>query len=113
MGATGAQIVLSSDWRIGRDLRLLKEELEAAGIAGVLIGLTPVLDGAPRWREIQAWIDENRAALEHVAIVDDTFDMGPLAPRFVRASPLNGLDESTAAALVALLAAPASAPAVS
>lgn len=45
---------------------------------------------------------------QDVAIVDDTFDMGPLAARFVRASPLTGLDEQTARAIVALFAEQAS-----
>jgi hypothetical protein len=32
----------------------------------------------------------------------DYYDMGALGARFVRATPLNGLDESVAAAIVAL-----------
>lgn len=35
-------------------------------------------------------------------IVDDGYDMGALTSRFVRASPLNGLDEEVAGAIVAL-----------
>ncbi|MGE0869301.1 MAG: HAD domain-containing protein [Kofleriaceae bacterium] len=101
---TGAQIVLSSDWRIGREPHHLQHELTAAGIAGTLLGVTPALDGAPRWRQIQAWMDENDVRPEDVVIVDDGYDMGPLAPRFVRASPLNGLDKRSADAIVALFA---------
>jgi len=41
-------------------------------------------------------------SVDRIAIVDDGFDMGPLARRFVRTSPLNGLDEVAARALVAL-----------
>ena len=52
-------------------------------------------DPGPRWREI------GRTA-EQIAIVDDLYDMGPLAARFVRVSPLTGLDADAARALVAL-----------
>lgn len=88
----GASIVLASDWRTGRDLGQLASELRAAGIDGTLLGVTPVL-GQARWREIQAWMLEHDTAPENVAIVDDGYDMGPLAARFVRCSPLRGLDD--------------------
>jgi hypothetical protein len=100
--STGVEIVLSSDWRCGRELDVLRVELHAAGIVGTLKGVTPVLDRQERWREIDAWLRANEVGLERVAIVDDGFDMGPLAPRFVRTSPLAGLDESAARAIVAL-----------
>lgn len=99
---TGASIVLSSDWRVGRELHELREELLASGIDCSLLGVTPVVPGAERWRQIQMWMDENRVSAAQIAIVDDTFDMGPLAARFVRATPLNGLDKQTADAIVAL-----------
>jgi hypothetical protein len=47
-------------------------------------------------------MEENRVSAAEIAIVDDTFDMGLLADRFVRATPLNGLDTQTADAIVAL-----------
>jgi len=93
--ATGASIVLSSDWRRGRALADLREELAAAGVACSLLGTTPVLDQV-RWREIEAWMAEHSVELEAMVIVDDGYDMGPLAPRFVRTSPLNGLDHDAA-----------------
>lgn len=99
---TGAEIVLSSDWRIGRELEALRDELRAAGIDGTLTGVTPVLERQERWREIDAWIRANGVSLAHIAIIDDSFDMGPLSARFVRTSPLAGLDEAAAHALVAL-----------
>jgi hypothetical protein len=93
--ATGAEVVLISDWRRGRDMEHLREELAAAGIVCSLRGATPVL-GSVRWQEIDAWMREHDVAMESVVIVDDGFDMGPLRPRFVRTSPLNGLDEDAA-----------------
>lgn len=101
IAATGASVVLSSDWRRGRELSLLREELAAAGVVCTLIDTTPVL-GEVRWREIEAWMTANQLAPEAVVIVDDGYDMGPLAARFVRTSPLNGLDADAARAIVAL-----------
>lgn len=94
-------IVLSSDWRRGRELPQLREELAAAGVAGALLDATPVLSDLnnPRWREIEAWMAANAVGVEDVVIVDDGFDMGPLEPRFVRTSPLTGLDDEAARAI--------------
>ena len=99
--AINAVIVLISDWRRGRDLAHLADELRSAGIDGHLLGATPFLGGA-RWREIEAWMTEHAVSIDHIAIVDDGYDMGPLASRFVRVSPLVGLDEDAAGAVVAL-----------
>ncbi len=97
---TGAEIVLSSDWRRGREIELLRGELLAAGI-GPMIDVTKEIHG-PRWREIETWMTEHGRTPEQIAIVDDFHDMGPLQARFVRVSPLNGLDGEAARALVAL-----------
>ena len=99
---TGAQIVLSSDWRINRELDVLREELAAATIDGTLLDVTPNIEGVPRWHQIQAWMETNGASHQDVVIIDDLYEMGPLAARFVRASPLNGLDRRAVDAIVAL-----------
>jgi hypothetical protein len=39
-----------------------------------------------------------------MAIVDDLYDMGPLAVRLVRPTPLDGVDEAAAQTLAALFA---------
>lgn len=101
--ATSAAVVLSSDWRVGRELDVLRGELAAAGVVGTLHGVTPVL-GSPRWREIEAWLAQQKFAPRDYVIIDDGFDMGPLASRFVRTSPLNGLDGEAAAAILRLFA---------
>jgi hypothetical protein len=99
--ATSALIVLSSDWRMGRELDVLRDELAAAGVIGVLHGVTPVV-GPPRWREIEAWLAVQSIAPDAFVIVDDGFDMGPFAARFVRTSPLTGLDNQAASAIMSL-----------
>ena len=99
-----AEIVVSSDWRRGRDLELLRGELGAAGIDAPVIAATPEIQG-PRWREIQSWMTEHGRSAHQIAIIDDFHDMGPLMSRFVRVSPLNGLDGDAAKALLALFEA--------
>ena len=96
--ALDASIVLASDWRNGRTLEHLAGELRAAGVDCSLLGVTPVL-GQARWREIDAWMREHDVPPEHVVIVDDGYDMGALAARFVRCSPLHGLDEDAVRAI--------------
>lgn len=101
LSRTSARIVMSSDWRVGRTLERIGEELNAAGIAAPVLGKTPEL-GGPRWREIEAWIVEHAVARDKVVIVDDGFSMGPLDDRFVRVSPLTGLDDGACARIVTL-----------
>jgi hypothetical protein len=45
---------------------------------------------------------EHNVPAEDIAIIDDGYDMGPLASRFVRVSPLVGLDDDAVRALTAL-----------
>jgi hypothetical protein len=98
----GARLVLASDWRLGRSLDHLRDELRGAQVEAALADVTPSVVGAPRWREIEAWMRAHAIATDAVAIVDDLHDMGPLATRFVRTSPLVGLDEAAARAIAAL-----------
>ena len=55
-------------------LAILRDFLAGSGVTAKVIGLTPVLDGEPRGREIQAWLDENRKSVEGYVILDDTDD---------------------------------------
>ena len=50
----------------------------------------------------EAWMLAHDVVPASIAIVDDGYDMGALVARFVRVSPLVGLDDEAAAALVAL-----------
>lgn len=95
-----ARVVLCSDWRIGRTLAALREAFGEHGIE--LHDVTPSACGGGRWREIAAWLAANGVDAAAAAIVDDAFDMGELAHRHVRISPLRGFDDDAAAALRAL-----------
>ena len=100
--AVGARVVMCSDWRVGRTLAQLNAELRDAGLAVALHGVTPVLGGAARWREIAAWMAEHGVAAHEIVILDDEHDMGELAARHIRISPLRGLDDDAVAAARAL-----------
>jgi hypothetical protein len=103
LDATGAQIVLSTSWRIETGIEELRAELHASGIDGSwLLGATPEVDDDERWPEIDAWMREHGVAPESVVIVEDFYDMGPLAARTVMTSADRGLDEAAASAIVAL-----------
>jgi HAD domain in Swiss Army Knife RNA repair proteins len=92
-----ARVVLASDWRIGRSLEALRDALGAHGL--MLHDVTPSACGGGRWREIAAWMTANDVDAAHSAIIDDAFDMGELAARHVRCTPLAGFDEAAAVAL--------------
>lgn len=98
----GAELVLSSDWRIRHSVDHLRGQLARAGIAAPLRDATTVLAGQPRWREIEAWMVEHRIDRDNIAIVDDARTMGPLARRHVRVDSRVGFDDAAAAATRAL-----------
>ena len=99
--ALDARIVLASDWRIGRTHAALREARGTHGLE--LHDVTPSSCGGGRWREITAWLQAHGVAAEATAILDDAFDMGELAHRHVRISPLRGFDDDAAVALRALI----------
>ena len=91
---TGAQIVLSSTWRLASGpndppLPLLRRKLGRA-----LIGSTPVIThenfrAAPRHEEIEAWLMKHPDVVQFVVIDDDADAEVPGQP-FVRTSFENG-----------------------
>lgn len=79
--ATGARIVMSSDWRI--NWPFARTRLEKAGLPeGLIIDRTPVLNTFPtlhhysRGEEIQSWLDSNDDIYDYI-IIDDREDFLP------------------------------------
>ena len=102
---TGAHVVLSTSWRIETELEELRAELHAAGIDGArLLGVTPEHDDDERWSEIETWMRDHGVPAESVVILEDFYEMGPLAGRAIMVDPDRGLDEVAASAVVALFA---------
>lgn len=89
--ATGAKIVVSSSWRLGRTVEELKKILKENGVTGEVIDKTPHLSfedyanysySVPRGCEIKAWMELNKEKLgesigkyRNYVIFDDDSDM--------------------------------------
>lgn len=101
---SGAHVVLCSSWR-NRSSAELVTSFAIRGCPLPLDGVTPTLPGAPRWREIAAWIEANPNSARRFVILDDEWTMGPLDAYHVRLSPLRGLDAEAVAAARAILEA--------
>lgn len=117
---TGAQVVISSSWRITHTTDAIESMLRERGaVSAVVIGETPRLgatrrhpaDGGSttfgrtqRGDEIAAWLRKH-PEVTRWAIVDDDNDMGALRGRLVRTSWARGLEEVHVDALIRALAA--------
>lgn len=109
---TGANIVVSSSWRIIHSLSNIRGVLHTAGFPHPvpIIAKTPRLpsrdhEGRRLYRgdEIQAWLDAYKEPIESFVILDDDSDMAHLAPRLVQTSNLWGLEREHVERAVALL----------
>jgi len=83
---SGAKVVVSSDWRIGKDVATLQEMLDVRGVKCEVIGLTPWLpmEKSRGW-EIRAWLQEYTLTLrEDFIIIDDRAVMNPYGDRLVK-----------------------------
>jgi hypothetical protein len=103
LAETGADVVVSSTWRLMHRLPDLRGILRRRGFAGRIIGRTPYLNGQPRGLEIQAWLDAQREQPPAFAIVDDDEDMAHLSHRLVRTTFAEGLTEADVSRLIAML----------
>ena len=81
---TGAKVVVSSTWRLGRTIQELQSILEHNGFVGEVIGKTDSLRGEHclRGNEILKWIKDNEAIIgcsysdyTNYVIIDDDSDM--------------------------------------
>lgn len=110
---TGADIVVTSVWRLDRNLAELREIINLHfGITGRVVDRTPRLikkqDGIyvaqERGEEIAAWLnDYERYPIESFVILDDDADMGALKDRLVQTSFERGLTMADAERAIELL----------
>jgi phosphoglycolate phosphatase-like HAD superfamily hydrolase len=108
--AAGADIVVSSTWRIGNSIAQLQEILSSWGVIGEVLDKTPRLIetcgslyvARPRGDEIATFL-ENYQSVESFVILDDDADMGELLPRLVQTTFELGLTEADADKAIALL----------
>jgi len=71
---TGAKVVVSSTWRIGRSLDELQQIFRLVGMGGLIVDRTPFHNEGPRGEEIDHWLKDNTRTKQY-AIVDDDADM--------------------------------------
>lgn len=83
--ATGAKIVVSSSWRIGRTVEELRHLLKRNGCIGEVIDRTGRSSHGIRGFEIQEWIDTHKEFhIENFIILDDDADMEHLYSFLIR-----------------------------
>jgi len=89
---TGAKVVVSSVWRIGRSIEALQAVLEEYGFRGKVIGRTPRLRAAVRGEEIREWLVMHPSFnVESFVIIDDDSDMVDLSDRLVQTTHRFGI----------------------
>lgn len=101
--ATGALVVVSSSWRIGRTLEELREILEHHAFEGEVIGKTPHDYHKCRERgdEIREWLAALPKENERFVVLDDDSDMEAVHGHFVQTKfHKGGLTEEKAAEVV-------------
>ncbi len=101
---TGANVVVSSTWRILHSKDALSRVLLRHGFTGRVVGVTPV-DGQKRGRQIAQWLAETTEPVESFAILDDDSDMEPLMDRLVKTQFADGIQDKHVEHAVAMLMA--------
>ncbi len=93
LDVSGAEVVISSSWRIVHPITAIDAALKEKGFTGHIIGSTPKYLGN-RGKEIQEWMTDNDRDVEQMVILDDDQDMAHLTPRLVRTSWGVGLTDA-------------------
>lgn len=104
--ATGADIVVTSTWKMERGLDGMQRMWDARDLPGKVIGVTPDIDPIHRGEEIQAWLDANQGTVRY-AIIDDCpildFFREEQLPHLFKVDERTGLDEKTVTRVIELL----------
>lgn len=97
---TQAGIVVSSTWRLNDSENMSKQIAEFGLTNFRFLGNTPHLwqpnGSLVRGHEIQAWLDQNKTAVDRFAIIDDDADMVHLMPFLFKTNFVNGLSATIA-----------------
>lgn len=95
---SGAQVVVSSPWRIGQWRTQIQDWLNVKGFKGTIYDSTPVKDDAPRGQEIDSWMmmyslfpSGKLDPITHFVILDDDTDMVHLYDKLVHIDYATGL----------------------
>lgn len=99
---TGAYLVMSSTWRMGKNIAEIKDQLLKWGVIGKLLDKTPYFMDKDRGDEIQAWLTNHAdirgdiMPVEKFVILDDDRDMCHLLPFLIKSTMEHGLTEELA-----------------
>lgn len=98
---TNAKIVVSSSWR-GSGLKEMQDFLKSWGATGDVVGLTPILCGETRGKEIDKYL-KKALKVESFVILDDDDDMDHLKPFLIQTPFSTGLTEKHADRAIEIL----------
>lgn len=103
--ACGADIVISSTWRIIMDLDVLRLMLRRVGLRwGEIMDVTPRIDDECRGYEIREWMRRQPETYTHYVILDDDRDMlREQAEHFVHVDGEKGLTGADVEKAIAIL----------
>jgi len=102
---TGASIVVSSAWRIGKRVADLRGLLHRHGVTGQVVGATPT-GGRTRGDQIAESLEYQQRlgrVIESFVILDDDRDMGPLTDALVKTTQARGLQDEHVAQAIEIL----------
>lgn len=92
---TGAKLVISSCWRVGRTVPELQDLMGKWKVVGEVIDKTEVDYDVVRGVEIQRWLDKH-PEVQSFVIIDDDSDMGDLLPYLAKTKFESGFTKSSA-----------------
>ena len=91
---SGANVVVSSSWRVGRSLSELNALLRTWGVRANVVGRTGTDPDDDRCVEILNWIDDHvldESKMSFVVVDHDLVDLEPIANRVVSPDPKVGI----------------------
>lgn len=104
LAATGADIVVSSVWRMGRSLDELDQLFKDQGFKNArIVGKTGITSHGVRGREIQDYLNTLSIQPDKFAIIDDDSDMEHLTPLLFKTSWVTGLTPQIADKVIEFL----------
>lgn len=98
-----AEVVITSSWREVFDVDSLREDYFSPDIQPRIVDVTPVIPGAMRWQEVQAYLDEVRYAGPYIVIDDDASEFPAGWEPLLLCVPEAGLDQGKRAELAVRL----------
>ncbi|HZW21383.1 HAD domain-containing protein [Noviherbaspirillum sp.] len=98
---THVEVVITSSWREVFDTDSLREDYFSRDLQPRIIDVTPLIPGAMRWQEVQAYLDETRYGGPYIVVDDDATEFpAGWAPLLLCDSAV-GLDAGKCAELAA------------